>query len=140
GRADSQQNRSHARGAGQRVVGAEAQGGAVMTSLPVIQNPELCARCGGHCCKTFPGGSTPGDWGAPDSDQMRSRLREALATGNWVIDRAGYVRPTSRGAVDPAADRWGECVFLEKSGCRLSYELRPFGCRDFTPAEGFPHA
>ena len=56
-------------------------------SLPVFQVSELCAPCGGACCKRCPGGTSPEDWGAPDRAAMTERLRAAFATGRWAVDR-----------------------------------------------------
>jgi Fe-S-cluster containining protein len=105
--------------------------------LKVIEDSKLCTACGGHCCKSFPGGTTPEDWGAPDMTAMRERLIRALSGGEWVVDRASYVRPSVTGGKGPT--RWGRCVFLKNAGCRLSYAERPFGCRDFKPAKDYPH-
>jgi hypothetical protein len=105
------------------------------------ENAALCSACGGGCCKTMPGGSSPEDWGAPDLALLRTRLKPALADGAWVVDRAGYVRPAVKNTDFSDRDRrWGTCVFLHDDGCAFPYELRPFGCRDFTPQAGWPYA
>lgn len=126
------------------------------TALAVIQtegfiSPQVCAECGGMCCKSLPGITSPEDWGAPDKDQMQTRLTEALGSGRYSIDwwdgdpRKGkhririskgyFVRPATKrnsgGIYDPS---WvGECVFLADDGCTLEHEQRPLECRYLEP-------
>jgi Fe-S-cluster containining protein len=58
-----------------------------MSHLPIYQDPDTCSRCGGICCKQAPGITSPDEWGAPDAAVMTARMRDALATGRWTIDR-----------------------------------------------------
>jgi hypothetical protein len=50
------------------------------------ENPAICAPCGGQCCKHMPGAASPEDFGAPDREAMRDRLRTAFDSGLWAID------------------------------------------------------
>jgi hypothetical protein len=122
-------------------------------TLPVVQafeRPEICAKCGGECCKTLPGITSPEDWGAPNRNEMKRRLSAAFRSKNYAIDcwegdpRPGksepginglFVRPATTHAVGKLYDySWGgECVFLTECGCSLQSERRPFGCRTLEP-------
>lgn len=118
-----------------------------MTRLPVLnsyERPDLCAPCGGSCCKQMPGSATPEDFGAPDRAVMVTRIRSALASGLWSIDwwegdldghdSPNYLRPATvsgRGRIfDPS---WGgACVFHREDGCAI-FPSRPSGCRGLEP-------
>jgi hypothetical protein len=119
------------------------------------ERPDLCARCGGSCCRTRPGVEAPERFlAAPDP---AAALAEALASGDWVLARqvgAAWVdgvpppdeerwrvvrvpRPATRaeraaGAVAPGPDP-SPCVFLGEAGCRLPFADRPRMCRDLEP-------
>lgn len=56
--------------------------------LPVLnfQAPEICAACGGACCRRAPGIAHPEDFGAPDRADLRRRVEAALASGRWAVD------------------------------------------------------
>ncbi len=55
--------------------------------LPTFPAGAQCAPCGGKCCETCPGSTSPEDWGAPDLAVMEVRLRAAFATGRWAVDQ-----------------------------------------------------
>lgn len=111
----------------------------------MYDNPEICSKCGGQCCKGLPGAAFPEDFGLPDG----SLLRWALETGRWCIDwwegdprpgkdelhRAYFVRPATKGREGVWFDAsWGgECTFLTASGCSLLSENRPLNCRMLEP-------
>lgn len=126
---------------------------------PVYVNAKTCAECGGKCCQSMPGSTSPEDWGAPNRVEMTERLTEALASERYAIDwwegdprpksersgeslsQADYIRPASvngRGMRDPA---WGSlfgggnaCVFwVKESGCSLFHDARPVECRKLEP-------
>lgn len=136
-------------------------------ALPVVFEdtiqPNICAPCGGACCKNMPGTTAPEYWGAPDRDEMLSRLTEALRTGRWAIDwwegdprpkpafeqekdededfvyiRGFYVRPATVGKEGYTFDSsWGgRCTFHTDSGCSHEPENRPEGCLALTPGAG----
>lgn len=119
-------------------------------SLPMFVQPETCGSCGGACCKQLPGIASPDDFGAPDRDEMRMRLKTAFDSGRWAIDwwegdprdgrdeldSARYVRPATKwreGRVRDAS--WGgACTFFGAVGCELAADERPLGCRSLEPA------
>lgn len=127
-----------------------------MKRLPVFVNKTLCTSCGGRCCKSAPGSTSPKDWGAPNRKVMQRRLREAFKTGLWCIDwwegdprtasaqarsvsheinRAYYVRPAMVGHVGEVMHAgWnGQCSRLTPKGCELLHGDRPMGCRGLRP-------
>ena len=124
-----------------------------MRSLPVVGNNESsnCAPCGGKCCTNSPGIAHPNDFGAPDKTKMRAELRKRLDSGLWAIDwwegdpRRGKSRVSSAEFVRPAEaghegrrrhGSWGgRCALLTDKGCSLTFEARPFQCRDLVPAK-----
>jgi Fe-S-cluster containining protein len=104
------------------------------------QDAELCARCGGRCCRNLPGAATPDDFG-----NDMERVEAALCSGRWTIDwwEGGvegndggfFVRPAIKGhegeRLHPAWE--GECTFLTASGCELPHDARPYDCRALEP-------
>ncbi len=91
------------------------------------ENPELCAACGGECCKRSPGKTWPSDW--PD---LRRALVSALLSTLWATDFATYdggriyfIRPAIR-------DHAG----IVDAGCALSLKDRPWECRRLEPRMG----
>lgn len=124
-----------------------------MTLLMVHEyiRPDLCAPCGGKCCKSLPGINAPEDFGATKKE-MLGRIVEALKTGRYSIDwyegdprpvkkqkleLVRFVRPATKHAVGKLLDpSWGgECTFLTENGCSFEHDQRPFGCRSLEPGE-----
>jgi Fe-S-cluster containining protein len=130
-----------------------------MVLLPEIDNnerPDLCAACGGACCRTRPGIEAPGRFlAAPDP---AAALAAALASGEWLLaEHVGvpwvngvpppdedryrvlrYPRPATRAELPagaPGADAGSsDCVFLAPGGCRLPFAERPRMCRSLEPS------
>jgi len=114
---------------------------------------QLCARCGGHCCLTRPGIEAPDRF--QSSGDMTASLREALSSGNWVLEEhLGIPYEPGTTSPDPALviryprpatlqerqhpgfsplPESGPCVFLAESGCQLPFEQRPRLCRELVP-------
>lgn len=123
------------------------------TSKQNFLNPELCAQCGGRCCRTMPGETTPDDF--MHSGDLCDNVLQALESGKWVIDwwegdprgldydnpdyisSGYYLRPRAKN--DRAGNfcpSWGgECTFLSIDGCTLDPEDRPTSCRLLEPRE-----
>ena len=101
------------------------------------ERPDICARCG-DCCRTRPGVEAPERFLA-DADPAAA-LSRALASRDWVLARHVEVacpRPATIaeravGTVHAGAET-SPCVFLEATGCRLTYEGRPRMCRELEP-------
>jgi Fe-S-cluster containining protein len=122
-----------------------------MLSLAVINNEnnedkETCTKCGGECCKRYPGIIAPDDLGATTRDIL-SKCRELLRTGGYQVDwwegdpNIYFVRPKimdhrSGSVFSPS---WGgSCYFLAYNGCTLLFEDRPLGCRVLVPNKETP--
>jgi Fe-S-cluster containining protein len=102
-------------------------------------NVELCKKCGGKCCKRFPGIAYPEDFKKP----LKDSLLKAFTSGNWAIDwyegdptgkdelsKAFFIRPKIKDVKELFDPSWGgECIFLTKDGCILNPNERPKGCR-----------
>jgi Fe-S-cluster containining protein len=130
-----------------------------MALLPEIddnERPDLCAACGGACCRTRPGIEAPDRFLA--AQDPAAALAAALRSRDWLLaehigvpwvdgvpppaeDRyriLRYPRPATRaereaGRQVPEAGRT-ECVFLEAAGCRLPFPERPRMCRSLAPS------
>jgi hypothetical protein len=101
---------------------------------------EICAACGGNCCKALPGAMYP---------EQVSDVLELLKTGRYSVDwwegdprededeheRGYYLRPATKnreGAIMDAS--WGgECTFLGEHGCELGEDQRPMECLSLIP-------
>jgi hypothetical protein len=122
------------------------------------ERPDLCGPCRGKCCQSYPGATSPEDWGAPDVDVMRERLTDGLQSGRWSLDwwqsddendnpilwhKIYIPRPA-------AAGREGQryysndtvffgiripqpCTFWASTGCSLGAAARPRECRMLEP-------
>lgn len=98
-------------------------------------NEKICKKCGGKCCKSYPGIALPKDFGN-SKEEILQKLTQALKSGKWTIDwndrkkEEYFVRPAVKGKENFIFDHSisGECVFLTKSGCKLKYNERPSGC------------
>jgi Fe-S-cluster containining protein len=115
--------------------------------MSVYLNPDLCAACGGSCCKQMPGSVHP-------ADVTRDQVRAMLASGRYAVDwwdgdprssadipdgqelaQAYFLRPATQGQegckYDPS---WGgPCTFLAEDGCTLVPSARPYQCRLLEP-------
>jgi hypothetical protein len=121
------------------------------------ERPDLCAGCGGQCCRTRPGIEAPDRFLAtPDPV---AALAAALASGDWVLaEHVGvpwvdgveptedqrrrlirYPRPATlaeQGLGGTPRDPLAPCAFLDPDGCRLPFESRPRMCRALVPSPG----
>lgn len=110
-------------------------------------NKKICSDCGGKCCKFLPGCMFPEDF----KEISKENILGLLTTGNFSIDswvgdiRPGkdlwdvsyFLRPATKGNEGKIYDEsWGgKCVFLRNTGCLLSDNKKPFGCRILEPKE-----
>jgi len=117
----------------------------IKTNIPNNETKEVCAKCGGKCCKAMPGRCLPEDIRRefPSQNTIES-VKKALSSKKYQIDRwegdnpKYYVRPRTKGNTEIFNFSWGgECIFLTKTGCRLSFNRRPFQCRDLVPRGSF---
>lgn len=105
-------------------------------------NPNLCAKCGGECCKGCGCHFSPEDF----EDTSFEGLKRELEKGYISIDRVdgrAFDRPEmffilrirNRGAriVYLNYERGEPCILLTEKGCKLSYTKRPTGGRLLIP-------
>ena len=108
-------------------------------------NEEICRACQGACCKHYAGCAMPADFKTINV----SVLKNMLLTGQWavdawdgdpregmsILDEAYFIRPAHTNAIGKVFDysSGGVCVQLTPTGCGLSNEERPAGCRLLEP-------
>jgi len=120
------------------------------TKAECYQRPDICTKCGGTCCKQYPGTMSPEDvLKVGKSDDMAEAVAAVLATGDYAIDwwegdprdghneldRGYFLRPRVMDDRRVFSPTWGgSCVFLTPDvGCRLPALARPTGCRQLEP-------
>jgi hypothetical protein len=109
---------------------------------------DICAICGGKCCKNVPGIAYPQDFGFDQmaSEKIYERLVQLFSSMCWQIDcwerykygKGYYIRPTTlkgRGELFHAAWCNEGCVFLQTDGCSLMFDNRPYECKELVPRE-----
>jgi Fe-S-cluster containining protein len=108
------------------------------------QNPDICGPCGGKCCKKLPGIVHP-----YDIEMSEEYLTHLITEKGYQIDcwesnpfddgreigQVFYLRPQTINARNEVFNfSWGgQCVFLEDTGCTLSWGERPAQCRALVP-------
>ncbi len=131
-----------------------------MALVPEIEKnnerADLCAACGGACCRTRPGIEAPARFLA--AADPAAALAAALRSRDWLLAEHVGV-PWVNGVPPPDADRYrvlryprpatvaernaarglaagesADCVFLEPGGCRLPFRERPRMCRSLAPS------
>jgi Fe-S-cluster containining protein len=132
-----------------------------MPLIPEIEDnnerPDLCAACGGACCRTRPGIEAPGRFLA--AEDAAAALAAALRSRDWLLaEHVGvpwvngvpppdeeryrvlrYPRPATvaeraAGTPLPPGGDFADCVFLAEAGCRLPCHARPRMCRSLAPS------
>jgi len=114
--------------------------------------PDICAACGGKCCKNMPGECHPMDFDRPLDVSLYAAFTSGIYVVDWwegdpregmdyddedYMDRALYVRVRGHddgpGVFHPA---WfgNQCILLREEGCILAPESRPMSCRMLEPS------
>lgn len=119
------------------------------------ENRELCAKCGGECCKSMGCTFSPNDF---KEEITKNSMIKLLETGLVSIDcydgdptkdendysgdyiNAYYPRirnlPTKFSQAELVEYSWsGQCGLLKEDGCRLSFEYRPYQAKVLIPNE-----
>lgn len=105
------------------------------------ENPKVCSKCGGKCCKSMGCHYSPTDFTNITFETLKQSIDKGYISIDWwegdVFDndreRTYFLRIRNKKAniVDPS---WGgECVLLTEQGCSLSFNERPMGGRALTP-------
>jgi len=116
------------------------------------EHHELCAECGGKCCKQMPGEMSPGDVMRHFCcNSLLAAVTSALVSGRFAVDwwegdprtgcdelgRGYYIRARAKTDTGLMCPSWGgRCTFLRDDGCELPPDLRPLTCRLLEPKEG----
>lgn len=107
-----------------------------MSNYPIYEPSRQCSTCKGKCCQHMPGHYSPTDF----SDLSFEGLKAKIEKGNIAIDwwsndgeKEYYLRARHHGEGVVHGSWGGMCVNLSPSGCRLSWEERPLGCRNLKP-------
>jgi len=73
-----------------------------MTPVENNENPSVCSKCGGACCKRVPGIYAPEQLGAPNKKTLAARLYSMLLSGVAQVDWwEGDPRSESEKAMTP---------------------------------------
>lgn len=113
-----------------------------------IENYDLCAKCGGFCCKKSGCDYVPSDFNSLAMNDIIELLNsnnisivsqlmfDKLSNGKLVCQPFLYLRArnTGRDAIDLFSFKT-KCSLLTDTGCKLSYEERPTGGKNLIPKE-----
>lgn len=110
-------------------------------------NPKACKKCGGRCCKVFPGSYYPEDF-MKDGVLYKRAIREVILSHVAQIDywegefkkgnsqTAYFLRaPIASHPLRIPYPAWpGACSLLTNEGCLLPFSQRPWECRHLIPS------
>lgn len=111
------------------------------------ENLNICSKCGGECCKLFPGFYYPDDFRKRNGSLDWERILNLLTSGLAQIDRwedtepVYFLRPKMVMKNDSHngifSYPWGgdPCIHLTEYGCSLKYKQRPSQCRLLDPVK-----
>lgn len=114
-----------------------------------MENKEICAKCGGFCCKKSGCDYSIKDFESLKIDYLQSKLEEGyisivsaqdfLETKDGKIINSPFLYLRARNINRPIIDLLSmktTCKSLEKNGCRYNLENRPSGGVNLIPADG----
>ncbi len=114
-----------------------------------LQNPELCKKCGGVCCKESAGMYLPQDL-ITEEKTFEEVVRERLEAGDISITAKFYpsgfmsLKMNCLFTINPREEGKGKinifekqnpCSKLTEAGCIYSFKDRPTGCKKLIPKE-----
>lgn len=113
----------------------------------IYENKELCAACGGKCCKMGGCQYAPKDFESLKFDYLLGKLAEGYISIVSVLDFKVYngkmtaqpflyvkARNTNRPIIDLLSMRTA-CMSLTDTGCQYDFEHRPSGGINLIPGE-----
>jgi len=119
-----------------------------VSEVPMFQPTERCRECQGKCCKALPGSWYPEDIpGGPSLENIVAFVASRKACFDWwegdprpgrdELSRGLFLRPRVVAREDAVQDpSWGgKCAYLTVTGCSLSWDERPSGCRAVEPGD-----
>ena len=98
---------------------------------------EICAKCGGRCCKRMAGHYSPQDFEDLSFDGLKKEIEGGRISIDWWegenFTREYYLR--GRHVHEPIVfGSWGgRCVNHTENGCILDWEKRPLACKNLKP-------
>jgi Fe-S-cluster containining protein len=108
-----------------------------MKNIENNENPSVCAKCGGKCCKHYGGLFHPEDFETITEEALIKVIDNGGVSIDWLepdedegyYDRVYFLRMRHVDAsiIDPAF--MGQCVHLTPTGCDLSFDQRAYGCK-----------
>ena len=110
---------------------------------PQNVNPEICAECGGQCCKRCGCHFSPDDFEEISFEFLKKEIEKGYISidyvdGEMIWQTIGVyiLRIRNQGApiVDEGYKRT-PCILLTEKGCKLDYAHRPTGAKLLIPSD-----
>ena len=108
-----------------------------MKKIENNENPSVCSKCGGKCCKSYGGLFHPEDFEEISEEALIKIIDQGDVSIDWLEpdEDFGYgqriyflrMRHVDAAVVDPAFV--GTCVHLTPTGCDLPFDQRAYGCK-----------
>ncbi len=108
-----------------------------MKNVENNENPSVCAKCGGKCCKHYGGLFHPKDFEEISEEALIKIIDKGGISIDWLEpdEDFGYgqriyflrMRHVDAAVIDPAF--MGTCVHLTPTGCDLPFDQRAYGCK-----------
>ncbi len=112
---------------------------------PKYQNPDMCAKCGGKCCKRCGCFFSPDDFSVLNFEALVNEIEKGYITIELIDLDQFYMEGFAwvmrmRNKNGPIVERRmirpnSECIMLTERGCAFGYEHRPTGGRLLIPCE-----
>ena len=109
-----------------------------MSNYPVYPPTEMCAECGGYCCKHMGCHYSPADFSDLSFEALKSQIEKGRISIDWWVSggtREYYLRARHVGEPVVKGSWGGRCVNLTDTGCSLSWEERPLGGKALKPQD-----
>lgn len=105
-------------------------------------NNQICAECGGECCKRCGCHFSPDDFQEISFDFLKKELEKGYISidfvdGEMIYQNFGIYILRARNKDAPIVDlgyKRSPCILLTEKGCKLDYEHRPTGGRLLIPS------
>lgn len=128
-----------------QILGIYTEGGRLTKDYnnPKNYNPEICAECGGQCCKRCGCQFSPDDFEEISFDFLKKEIEKGYISIEKMPGKTLeqtepiYIlrtRNQGAGVVDTCYEET-PCVLLTENGCKLDYEHRPTGAKLLVPSK-----
>lgn len=128
-------------------------GGAFCLKPHIEYNPDdfvnnedknICAECGGACCKSYAGAYHPADFRHEITEAFLESLLDPVikippVSIDWYENfeepgkKGFYIRPRHVGGDEVDPSYGASCALLTPTGCSLDWDHRPWQCRASKP-------